>query len=73
MTEHRRQPGRLRRDLVVVHRVEVARRARVHHEVGARELVIDRRRGVADLHVVVPQLLFAHVAEAKRSPDTRVN
>ena len=54
------RPGVLRRDLVVVHRVEVTGRARVHHEVGAAEGLAELGRGVALRDVVVEQLLLTH-------------
>ena len=60
MAEHTREPGGLRLGLVVVHRVEVAGRARVHHQVGTGELVGHRRRLVTLAHVLEEQLLLGH-------------
>ena len=64
MAEHARQPGVLRRDLVGVHRVEVARRPGVHHEIGAAELVTELGCAVTLLDVLEEELLLAHAASS---------
>ena len=68
VAEHARQAGLLGLDLVVVHRVEVARRTRVHHEIGAGELVAHDRRFVTLVHILEEQLLLGHGRLPPRQP-----
>ena len=60
VTEHARQARFLGLHLVVVHRIEVTGRTRVHHEIGSGQDVADHRRLVALVDIVEEQLLLCH-------------